>query len=97
MTLQKIPPWEEQRPADTVEPEPLHDGSDRYRIYVLVREGNRKTHRQLGDTSLDGIGGALALWREEGTITADDRIGIRDRTRRMWIVNPYAAGRKERP
>lgn len=86
------------RPHQITEEAPLHDGSDRYRIYILVRKPDprdqqHRTQRWLADTSLDGIGGCLSTLRAEEQITNDDKVGIRDRIERTWLVNPYAVGR----
>jgi hypothetical protein len=82
------------------EPEPLHDGSDRYRIYVMVPDPDtvlfKLKQQQIADTDLQGIGPTLSTLREEGQITNEDRVGIRDRVERKWFVNPHAIGRRTR-
>ena len=84
-----------ERPHELIEPGPLADESDRYRIYILVGHGEatRWEQRQLADSSLDGIGTALRVLRNEHQITNDDRVGIFDRVQRKWLVNPYGVGR----
>ena len=67
------------------------DESDRYGIYTLDREGNRQN---IADCSARMIGPTLLTLHEEGQINGDDRLGIRDRLQRTWIVNPYARGRR---
>lgn len=76
---------------DFIDPEPRHDGSDRFAIYAVDREGER--HR-IAFTDLRGIGLTLSVLRNEGQITNDDRVGILDRFERLWVVNPWAKGRR---
>lgn len=84
--LDPLPPTAAPREA------PTDDGGvrddERYRIYAL-RDGERRT---LADTGQDGIGIALVTLRGEGEFDEHDRIGIRDRQERRWIVNPWARG-----
>lgn len=81
--------------------EPIEDyegEESRYAIYsvrlpyVYEAAFSTSTRRRVCETSLDGIGGALRLMREEGEIGHDSRIGIFDRRDREWLVNPWAKG-----
>ena len=66
--------------------DPHPSGNDRYRIYGITARGRW----QLADTTLDGIGITLRTLYEEGQTTGDGvRVGIFDRTERIWLVNPW--------
>lgn len=57
-----------------------------YSIYI-VRDGNPVC---VYDVDEDGVGMALRVGRDEGEWGPDDRVGIRHRPTRTWIVNPFA-------
>jgi hypothetical protein len=68
----------------------------RYAVYavVIARDGSHPAQLEIGSTpTLEGIGVGLQLWRDEGEITNDTRIGVLDRVARSWLINPYASGR----
>jgi hypothetical protein len=65
---------------------PHETGDDRYAIYAASREGTYR--RRIAETSRDGLGAALVTLADEGEFLGY-RIGIFDRHRRLWIVNPF--------
>lgn len=70
---------------------------ERYRVYALADATHRPDDGlQLLATAPDaqGLGLALITLREEGQITHNTRVGVKDDVLRKWIVNPFAKGDK---
>lgn len=65
---------------------PHPSGNDRYCIYAITR----RNRWRLAETSLEGIGITLRTLHEEGQTTGDGvRVGVFDRTDRIWLVDPW--------
>lgn len=58
----------------------------RYAIYV---EREQMPLERIAETNQAGIGIALTTLMDEGQIRPGDRVGIRDRVERKWIIGPY--------
>lgn len=77
---------------------PRRDGADRYALYIVSHKNLQR--RRLCTTSRDGIGLALLTMlglSPDGEPAADcpaeiergDSVGLFDREKRSWLVNPY--------
>ncbi len=80
-----------QKPDIQLDDDVRPDESDRYRIYTRDIDGKKI---QLADTSLQGIGLCIKTLHDEGQLSKDDPVGIRDRVEHTWLVNPWARGRR---
>lgn len=80
---------------------PRPDGLDRYAIYAvnpaaLVNQGRpgdedveNRNRRRVYATSREGIGQGIEMLYDEEEIPRGWRIGILDREKRFWLVNPF--------
>ena len=81
--------------TDTAADIPREDGSDRLAVYVITPgdKASREiaTRRRVAETSVDGLGLTLITLFEEHEFDGL-RVGVFDRARRAWIVNPWTKG-----
>lgn len=59
---------------------------DRITVYACDKSGRR----YIAETSLTGLGLCLLTLHEEDEFPPGTRVGVFDRLRRVWLVNPWA-------
>lgn len=75
-------------------------GRARYGVYVFREDhdaGGLAVGRKLKDVAecdlLEELGGMIDRVRREGEWNDEDRVGVRDRWERFWLICPFAPGR----
>lgn len=74
---------------------PHPSGEDRiaiYRVWRAVPGRNGLKRARIAETSLEGLGLCLLTLHQEDEFQPGDRIGLFDREKRNWLINPFGGG-----
>jgi hypothetical protein len=80
-----------------VDDEPRRDGTDRYAVYEIVRHSSGAPlgaityeRNRIAETSGECVISTIECLYDEGQIARGARVGVFDRERRTWVLNPFA-------
>lgn len=74
---------------------PHPSGEDRVAVYRVWPNpsGAGMSRSRIAETSLEGLGVCLLTLHEEAEFYPGDRIGLFDREKRSWLINPFVGVR----